>query len=253
MKGKFFRPTFLSHDEIECDEDWFQGKGVYGGLIFAYFVEGLLSKSPFPIRSLQVELCRPLQAGRARYSFSLMCRGSSTEFWQAVLYQEDRVVAMTTAVMGQQRNALYDKQEHFFPNVPSYQEVLPIPYNPIMPQFCRHISYRLCIGEAPFSRCSSSKTGGWIDFHDNQSSNNYACVVALIDAWWPSMVLYMRNMHYLGTVSFSCHFFAPFAPPYLFVGQTRKLQDGYASESNELWSADGNLVAIAQQLIAIIH
>ena len=253
MRGNSFVPRFLEHDEIECDESWYQGKGVYGGLIFAYFVEGLLSKSAFPIRSLQVELCRPLLAGRARYSFSMMCRGSSTEFWQAVLYQEERVVAIASAVMGKERNTFYDQQEHEFPSVSSRKDSLLLPYNPIMPQFCQHISYNLCIGGTPFSGSSSSHTGGWIDFRNTKDSSHWACAVALMDAWWPSMVLYMKNMHYMGTVSFSCHFFAPLAPPYLFVGKTRMLNDGYASESNELWSTEGQLVAMAQQLIAIIH
>ena len=36
----------------EHTEDWYQGRGVYGGLVFARFVHALRSKTSFPIRRL---------------------------------------------------------------------------------------------------------------------------------------------------------------------------------------------------------
>jgi acyl-CoA thioesterase len=253
MKGNIFSPQLLENEHIECDSSWYQGKGVYGGLIFAYFVQGFCARSAFSIRSLEVTLCRPLKKGSARFSFECVCRGSKTEFWRALLYQEEAVVAIASAVMGGARSTAYDYTELKFPSVPSSESLPSIPNNPMMPRFCQNIAYRLCIGAAPFSGSSSSKTGGWLSFREDECHNPFVQQVALIDAWWPSMVLKMKRMHRMGTVSFSCHFFSDVAPPYLFVGQTRSIQDGYASERNELWSQDGKIVAIAQQMVAIIH
>lgn len=253
MKGRVFSPRIIQDEKIECDSSWYQGKGIYGGLIFAYFVQGFCDRSSFAIRSLEVTLCRPLKKGPARLSFECVCRGSKTEFWRALLFQEESVVAIASSVMGGLRSTEYDYTEIERPNVPMPALVSPIPNNPIMPQFCQHIEYRLCIGAAPFSGGLSSKTGGWLSFRADECLNPFVQQAALIDAWWPSMVLRMKRMHRMGTISFSCHFFSEAAPPYLFVGQTRSIQDGYASERNELWSKEGKIVAIAQQLVAIIR
>ena len=122
-----------------------------------------------------------------------------------------------------------------------------------MPAFCQHIEYRLALGAPPFSGAKSSQTGGWLQFRAPSCENPFVVQAALIDAWWPSAALQMKRLHPMGTVSFSCHFFSPLPPPYLLVAQTRKIHEGYISERNELWSQDGVLVAVAQQLIAIIH
>jgi hypothetical protein len=127
-----------------------------------------------------------------------------------------------------------------------------IPANPMMPRFCQHIEYKLGIGAAPFSGASRSKTGGWLAFRELLCTDAFAIQVALLDAWWPSMVLRMKKMRAMGTVSFSCHFLEPIMPPYIFVAHTHTLKDGFATESNWLWSEQGVLVARAQQLIAIL-
>lgn len=253
MKGKRFLPCFGTDTSMECDSSWYQGKGIYGGLVFAYFVQGLLERGAFPIRSLNVELCRPLQEGESHYRFYCMCKGSNTEFWRSELHQDGNIVAFASAVLGGQRNTSYDRQEIAFPRIPAIEKVPPIPKNPIMPAFSQHIEYRMCIGSFPFQGTNSSQTGGWISFRHDDCKKPAVQQVALIDAWWPSMAMNMTKMHYMGTVSFSCHFFAPIAPPYLFVGQTRSIQDGYASEKNALYAADGTIVALAQQAIAIIR
>ena len=253
MKGNIFSPEFLSGSMVECDASWYQGRGVYGGLVFAYFVQGCIEKGSFPIRSLSVELCRPLQEGTSEYRFHCMCRGSNTEFWRAELYQDGHIVAYANAVLGGERNTEYDRQELDMLSVSSLEESTPIPKNPIMPAFSQHVEYRMCIGGFPFQGSASSKTGGWISFREDACLHPAVQQVALIDAWWPSMAMNMKKMHYMGTISFSCHFFAPIAPPYLFFGQTRSIQDGYASEKNSLYAADGSIVALAQQVIAIIR
>ena len=253
MKGSVFQPRLESDGVMYCDSTWYQGKGVYGGLVFSYFVQGFIEHGRFPIRSIQVELCRPMQEGEAKFQFFLMCRGSRTEFWRAEVYQNTSLVAYANAVLGTERKTDYGVQELVFPAVPPWQKVTPIPRNPIMPSFSQHLEYRVCLGGFPFQGSSCSQTGGWISFREDQCAHPAVQQAALIDSWWPSMAMNMKKMHYMGTVSFSCHFFEPVAPPYLFVGQNRVIREGYASEKNELWSADGRIVALAQQLIAIIR
>ena len=253
MKGTVFLPSLSVNDTMDCDASWYQGRGVYGGLVFAYLAQGFTRKGAFPIRSMQVELCRPMQEGVGHFQFSLLCRGSQTEFWRAELFQNESLIAYASAVLGAQRNTNYDSQERVFPNVPAWDKRVPLPRNPIMPAFAQHLEYRVCLGGFPFQGVSSSKTGGWLSFRDDQCLEPSVQQAALIDAWWPTMAMNMNKMHYMGTVSFSCHFFAPIAPPYLFVGQNRVIHNGYASEHNELWSTDGRLVALAQQVIAIIR
>lgn len=253
MRGSVFRPFLSSQGTMYCDSTWYQGKGAYGGLVFAYFVQGLIDKGSFPVRSIQVELCRPMQEGEAKFQFICMCKGSRTEFWRAEVYQSTLLIAYANAVLGGERKSDYDGQELVFPTVPSWSNVPPIPRNPIMPSFSQHLEYRVCVGGFPFQGSSRSKTGGWISFRENQCSHHAVQQAALIDSWWPCMAMNVKKMHYMGTVSFSCHFLEVASPPYLFVGQNRVIRDGYASEKNELWSSDGRLVALAQQVIAIIR
>ena len=253
MKGSVFAPDLNSDGTMDCDASWYQGRGIYGGLVFSYFAQGFINKGSFPIRSMQVELCRPMQEGLGTLHISLMCKGSQTEFWRAELFQNESLIAYANAVLGGVRKSDYDSQEFVFPTVPPFEKCTPLPRNPIMPAFSQHLEYRVCLGGFPFQGSSSSRTGGWISFREDQCSNPIIQQAALIDAWWPTMAMSLKKMHYMGTVSFSCHFFEPVPPPYLFVGQNRLIHDGYASEQNELWSTDGHLVALAQQLIAIIR
>ena len=243
------------HEEgflISLERSWYQGNGVYGGLLFAYFVRAFHHKSGYPIRSLQVELCQPLVEGGARLCVERMRSGSQTDFLRAVLWQSNKVVAMASAVMGGARRSREHWTEQVCPKIPSFESLSSIPYSPMMPTFCQHVDYRLAVGAAPFSRAHSSHTGGWIAFRDMHSDDPYAVQAALIDAWWPSMVLRFSKMMAMGTVSFSCHFFEPAPAPYIFIAQTHKIDTGYASEYNQLWSASGQLVAQAQQLIVIV-
>ena len=253
MIGNTFHPQLTKDGDFVLDSSWFQGKGIYGGLVFAYFVEGFYQKTTLPIRSLQVELCRPLKDGVATLELECICKASNTEFWRGTIKQNGVICAAASSVMGQKRTNRHDNCEVQSPKVRPFHELLAIPSNPIMPAFCQHIEYRLALGSPPFSNAQSTLSGGWLQFRQETCSNPFAIQVALIDAWWPSIALQMKKLHPMGTISFSCHFFSTLPPPYLLIAQTRKTHDGYVSERNELWSQQGVLIAVAQQIIAIIR
>ncbi len=100
----------------------------------------------------------------------------------------------------------------------------------------------------------SLKSCGWIDFK-LPTEKNSRLVAALLDAWWPAVLCATRTLRPMGTVSFTADFLRVpnenDGPFYLEV-ETNQVVEGYAIEIDRLWNQDGELLAQAQQCIAVI-
>ncbi len=236
-------------------EDWYQGRGVYGGLVFAQMVRALRSHTSFPIRRLNVDMCAPVEVGEIEITVQEARRGMNSHFFYICALQDKKVVAHGSAVCGGKRVDSFDAHLHPAPelNVPTIPS---IPPNPLMPAFTQHFEYWPTIGVFPFSRSEDLRCGGWIrSRHD--STIDAEMVVALLDAWWPSVSLRLDGPRPMGTISCTVDFslVEPFeqSGPCLLENTCVEVHQGYAVENNVLWSSTGQVLARAQQNVVIIR
>jgi hypothetical protein len=249
-------PTFNPNgSSIVFDNDWTQGRGVYGGMLFACLVRTVESIAKHPIRSLSVELCAPvlpniectIQCIQKRY-------GMLSAFYSLELHQNGKCALIGTAVCAANRKSADDTVFLLPPEVISHTELNPISSG-MMPPFSQHLDYRVAIGNLPFSQ-SNPEVGGWVTFKSPGEPQSYAMTAALIDAWWPSYMTQLQSLVPMGTISFSMSFVerTPLqVRPCLLFNQSHHISGGYITEHNTLWDDKGQLLAQAQQIVALIH
>jgi hypothetical protein len=77
----------------------------------------------------------------------------------------------------------------------------------------------------------------------------------MADAWWPVVVVEMTEPRPIATVTFGLQLFIDAPPgdaPLYHRATAPAADDGYCTEFLELWTEDGQLVALNQQVIAIL-
>ena len=234
---------------------WYQGRGVYGGLVFAQMAVEIANQSRFPMRRLTVDMCAPVSTGSIDIQVQEVRCGANSQFFYVACLQQEKVVAHGTAVCGGNRLGDFDAHNFEMPEstVPAMQS---IPQNPLMPTFTQHFEYWPTIGPFPFSRSKDLNCGGWIRSRHDKTID-VPMILSLMDAWWPSVSLGLNGPRPMGTISFTVDicFDEPFeqVEPCLLYNTCSEVQDGYAVENNMLWSASGKLLGRAQQNVVIIR
>mgnify|MGYP001160808613 CR=1 FL=1 len=237
------------------DESWYQGRGVYGGLVFAQMAIQVSKHSNFPLRRLTVDMCAPVLAEDMVVEVQQARAGANSGFFYIACLQKGKIVAHGTAVCGGKRLGDFDQHTFVMPQR-EIPESPAIPQNPLMPKFTQHFEYWPTIGAFPFSRSTNLECGGWIrSRHD--STIDVPMALSLMDAWWPSISLGIDGPRPMGTISFTVDFCFEDAfeqsEPCLLHNTCLEVQDGYAIENNMLWSANGRLLARSQQNVVIIR
>ena len=224
-------------------------------MLFASLVRTVESMAKHPIRSLSVELCAPVLPN---IECTIQCiqkrHGMLSAFYTLELKQNGKCALIGTAVCAANRKSADDKFFIQAPEVISHTELKPISSG-MLPPFSNHLDYRFAIGNLPFSQ-SSPDVGGWVTFKNPGEPQSYAMTAALIDSWWPSYMTQLQSLVPMGTISFSMSFVErPLLQvrPCLLFNQSHHISGGYITEHNTLWDDKGQLLAQAQQIVALIH
>tara|TARA_B100000686_G_C15845304_1_gene504594 strand:- start:105 stop:467 length:363 start_codon:yes stop_codon:yes gene_type:complete len=100
-------------------------------------------------------------------------------------------------------------------------------------------------------------THGWVRHKNPPARANLAYIAMLMDAWWPCALLTSTRPRPVATVSFTMQFLLDPARidttrPLCYRAAMPICVRGYGVEFRELWTPEGELVALNQQTIAII-
>ena len=246
----------------DVDPHWFQGRGVFGGLQAAAVVRAM-GREVTPertLRALHLQFCAPLQAGEARLYIKLERKGAALSFLSARVIQNDRTILYGTASLGRPRKGVLDHKQHTLPTMPPSKAVSPIVMDGTdMPEFARHfLEYRFCHGSLPLSGASDASLGGYVRFRDS-GPLDASMAVALLDALPPAALVPTTVVRPMGTIAYAVHCMGSL-PPVDWPDNTcwpirvtsDRTTDGYSDETNTLWSPDGELLACARQLVAVV-
>lgn len=229
-------------------------RGVFGGLVMAVAADAIKANSNCPLRTLQLNLCALAEPGVPTAVSVIRKRvGKYTESVQVDLVQAGTVVAHGTGFCGHTRPTQANEVNQTPPQMPAPGTVAAVPDKGMLPPYTQHIEIKPCWGEQLFSN-GKLESGGWVSLRRPPPVLDEVIVSTLIDSWWPANLI--RGMRPMATVSIQIAFLdmaqLPNEAPLALTTQTQAISDGYATETDQIWTESGRLVASAQQVIAVI-
>jgi acyl-CoA thioesterase len=241
----------------DVPDGWQQGRSTFGGLTFAALAEAAgatLSPGERPLRTLTGEIPAAVAVGRATARTRSLREGHALTAVAAHLEQGGQIVAHAVMNFGKSRDVAFDPALLALPTVP-YEAATPHALGPVGPVFTQHFEYRVVRG-VPVSGEEDAATEGWVRLRQPGDAPPSIALIAMVDAWFPSVLPVFTAPRPFGTISFAAHLFdrgwQPHEPLY---HRSRLLgaQQGYFAELRELWNARGELCAVNQQTMAIIR
>ncbi|MFB6374375.1 MAG: acyl-CoA thioesterase [Bradymonadaceae bacterium] len=247
--------------EGELTDEWANGSGAYGGIIAASLLRQMtrtLDDEDQSPRTLHAHLGAPLRFEPATARVRIDRRGRSISQVSTRLSQKDEVSATASATFAGDRSESSPRTDLPRPDTPPPEEVEPAPDLPIMPVYLTNFfEMRFCIGDLPLSGSETAETGGWLSTRE-PFADGPELAVCLLDAWPPSVFPTYETFRRTVTVDHRFQFWeatdrdGTTHEPFLFHATSEIVDDGYAREDAAVWSREGNLVATAQQLYAIL-
>lgn len=246
----------------EVPEGWRQGRGAWGGLVVAAAVRAARAAGGAQepaLREISVHMVGPVAAGPAQVACRLVRRGSSTAVWQVTIAsQTGETWAVATVVFGAARALDVAGQSMLtMPSAPAWADMEPLTLEPpLAPEFLQHLAVRPVSGY-PYS-AGSDDVLGWVAPGVPLSSYDDATLTGMVDALWPATLVQVQTARPMATLSFSATLLVDPATvdasaPLLHRGRLLAMAEGYATESRELWTADGRLAVHNSQVIAVIR
>jgi acyl-CoA thioesterase len=242
---------------LEVRDGWQQGRGLFGGIMAGGLARAASAvvRDARPLRALDAQLLAPVQTGEVEIDVVPLREGNAVSTLRAEAKQGGIVVAHAVAVCAASRPDAPQWSRLEPPRPRPWQGDAPLTLpSPPAPVFTKHFEYRTEWG-FPYSGNVGARVEGWIRPRIPARRRDAALVAALADAWWPVVVVEMSTPRAIGTVTFGLEIFLTDLPgdaPLCYRATTPAAQDGYVTEFRELWTEDGRLVALNQQVIAVM-
>lgn len=240
---------------------WSQGRATFGGLVAALMQHHLQRSlgDARPLRSAHIVFVGPAAAGEVVLRSELIRSGKSVLQAQCRAMQAGNVVAVLTACFGEARASRIHIAGAPAPAFRAPEDCRALPWLPgITPEFTQHIDFRWDRGDLPFSGGELACIDGWMRLRDAPRAVDAAVMMALIDAWPPTVTGLFQSVAPISTLSWSVEFLTPtraFAPDgwWQYRADTDAARDGYVQAHSSLWSPAGELVAINRQTVTVFY
>lgn len=246
--------------ELMVPLSWTQGRTLYGGLsaALAYQAAENLIEDERYVRAFHCNFIGPIDAEQpVIVEAELLRTGKNVSQIVAKVSQHGQVATMVQVCFGvnrdsklhhinQSRHSLKPpKSPKFIPQIPK-----------LVPKFIQHFDYVFEKGNLAFTKNEDAIIHGWSKFSKAPSSMNIAYLIALMDAWPPTMFQLLRLPAPASTMSWDIEFINPQAivePNSWLASETtaHHIQNGYGHEEAKFWNEQGQLIAIAKQVVAI--
>ncbi|GGD53508.1 acyl-CoA thioesterase [Lacimicrobium alkaliphilum] len=245
---------------LTVPKSWAQGRTVFGGLSAALLYEAIKNtvKPDRVLRSLTTNFVGPLNAGaELEIQVQVLREGKNVTQVTARALQNDQVAVFCQACFGTHRDSKVRVDNQTQHNMALPEKAKFIPQIPkVTPKFLKHIDLFLVEGGLPFTGKKTARTCGWMRFTDTPEQVSDAHLIALIDAWPPTILQMLRWPAPASTMSWNLEFIHPHQPVaaddwFAYQADTRQAADGYCHSEANIWDARGDLVAISRQIIAV--
>ncbi|MBD1391024.1 thioesterase family protein [Neiella sp. HB171785] len=245
---------------LTVSRDWAQGRTLFGGLSasLAYrAIENQLA-SPRMLRSFNTSFIGPIYPEQPfTIEAEILREGRNATQAVARIIQDGNTAVMCQAAFGVARPskiAVQDRRKH---NMMAPAKANFIPQIPkVTPKFLRHMDLAKCDGGWPFTGRKSHHVGGWMRFKKAPTKLTDAHLIALIDAWPPTILQMLKWPAPASTMSWNVEFIHPHRPMnpdnwFAYQASTRQAADGYGHTEADIYDSYGELVAISRQVVTV--
>lgn len=245
---------------VVVPSSWAQGRTVFGGLSAGLLYQAIVNQwaSPLVLRSMSAHFLRPLKVDVPfAIQVEVLRQGKNTAVIEAQAIQGGEVSVTMTTCFGVARATKIvvkaDDQHHMrAPKRGSILMKMPV----LAPAFLRHVDLDIVAGGMPFVGGKASGYSGYMRFKKHPVAITDAYIIALIDCWPPTVLQLIKGPAPASTLSWNLEFIHPHKPisPSSWLGYqavTRQSDDGFAHTEANIWDADGKLIAISRQLVAV--
>jgi acyl-CoA thioesterase len=256
--GKLSQATQLT-STMQFPENWCQGRTAFGGLSAALLYQAIRGQvsSDRRLLSLSTNFVGPLLADTPfSLSIEMLRQGKSSTQVLAKAIQNGQVCVIVQACFAKNRQSAVNVpvSKSLGLNPVDEQHILPF-IKEQMPAFFQHVDLCPQQGSMPFSSAETSHLGGWMRFKHTPDQITEAHVIALTDAWPPTLLQMFKQPAPASSMSWYLEFVqAPDLKPGEWLGFeaiTHHSKDGYGLEDGCIWSQSGELIALTRQTVAL--
>ena len=181
---------------VTVDKTWTQGRTLYGGISAAmtYQAAENLIEDERGVRSFHCNFIGPINHSEPiKVTAKVLRTGKNVTQILATAEQNGRVCTMSQVCFGVKRASKLDSKapDSHQMSVPKKGKFLPqIPK--IVPEFIQHYDMALDKGSFGFGKSDDAILHGWSRYKKRPETMNIAYLIALMDAWPPTMFQMLR-------------------------------------------------------------
>lgn len=239
---------------ISLPEGWMQGRSVFGGLTAATAVAlgARQVDASRRLRTVNVQLLRPVSAGETHGVARVLREGKGTAFVEVRLSQSGAEIAVAQLVFVRPREGSLALPTPERPAVTPPDDLVDLPYlEGITPEFTQHAQMRWARGSAPFTGGSEPSFDGWCRLR--VPAGDVEGLVTMLDLWPSPTLGLVSKPTFASTVSWTAHVLdvpSSFDGWFQFHYAAMAAREGFHTVAGQLWAPDGALVGWTEQLVA---
>ncbi len=257
-RGNAERATF------DVGPEWAQGRSLFGGLTATLGLRAMrpaLARASADaaarrLRGLLVTFVGPVAPGQVEVVVEPLRAGKSATLLAARVLQAGETKALVEGAFAADRPSGIEIPSQPAPRVQAPASLPELPYVPgAVPEFTRRLEYRLAFGAMPFSGAKEAGVGGWTRLLGSSAPATEEHLVALADAWPAPVIPMFERPAPASSLTWCLELLAPVQGPadawYLQRLTTDRTSQGWAHIESKMWTAEGSLIAIGRQVVAI--
>lgn len=250
------------HNDFSLGKDWSQGRTLFGGITTALLYQCMRRnfEGDRILRSLNTQFIAPLFPDQPfQVEIQVLRQGKNVTVAEARARQNDQICIAVTGCFGKERQSKIRVEQETPLTFRQPQKANFTPQIPgITPKFLRHVELDVIDGKLPFTGSKKSSYQGWMRYKKTPQTFTDAYLIALIDAWPPTVLQMAFGPAPASTLSWNLEFIHPhlnWEPGNWFgySAQTRQAAEGYAHTEANIWDIHGKLVAISRQVVTIFQ
>lgn len=255
--------SFHNTSPNECytiSKSWTQGRTVFGGLSTAILYQACQShlEEKYYLRSITTNFVGPLMADTP---FTIQVEeirsGKNVSQYQARAIQDNKIAVVCQMCFAVDRSSKIKVEPTLNHNMPLPQKASFIPHIPkITPKFLKHFDLNIQEGGIPYTGKKTSKYHGWMRYKKPIKRFSIAHIIAIIDAWPPTLIQMMKWPAPASTVSWNLEFVHPLAKVntndwLAYQCETLNACSGYGQTQASIFNTSNQVLAFSRQTVAV--
>ena len=244
---------------FRATEDWAQGRTCFGGFLAALSVVSMRDTMAIdaPLRSIHTNFIAPVPPGVVACRSHLLRQGKSVAQVRCEIFSDETLCGSVIGVFGNPRKTTLPGRSPSYskPSCP-IEDCQELPFVPgVTPQFLQHISLRWAQGELPFTRSNDWSSRIYLKVLDECLSPEVQ-IVLLSDGPPSPALCFFGGQTMSSSVAWSLEL-----PPlpaeqsidgwFLIDTDVVVASEGYTHLSAKLWTPEGQLASLSNQVVAV--